>query len=89
MTYSVDILSLRGAGKPAPGKITTRAPVVTGQPFTVSRDADPISLAPWMLVHRSAGSDFARCLQFDGLKRGKGNLDADTPFMYRKTDDGD
>ncbi|MCX4537817.1 response regulator (plasmid) [Streptomyces sp. NBC_00841] len=88
-TYSVDVLSLRGTGKPTPGKITTQAPVVTGQPFIVSRDADPIPLAPWMLVHRSAGSDFVRCLQFDGLKRGKGNLDAGTPFMYAKTDEGD
>ncbi|MEU0414758.1 response regulator [Streptomyces griseorubiginosus] len=88
-TYSVDVLSLRGTGKPAPGKITTQTPVVTDQPFIVPPDAEPIALAPWMLVHRPAGSDVARCLQFDGLKRGKGDPDADTPFTYAKTDDGD
>jgi hypothetical protein len=42
-----------------------------------------------MLVHRQAGSDSVRCLQFDGLKRGKGDPDAGTPFMYAKTDEGD
>ncbi|MDH6221550.1 response regulator [Streptomyces pseudovenezuelae] len=87
--YAIDVLILRGIGKPVPDTVMTQAPVITGQPLLVNRDAPPVPLSPWLVTHTDSASDVVRCLQFDGLQRAKGGLTPSTPFRYAKTDEGD
>lgn len=89
-TYSVDALSLKGTGKPIPGKLTTQTPVITGQAFLVPYASTPIPLAPWLLTHTTSGDDDVRCLQFDGLQRNKSDRPSAMPFKFaRSHDDAD
>lgn len=88
-TYTIEILSLRGVGKPVPDKVMTQEAVITGQPYLVPRDAAPLPLAPWLLAHTESNSGTVRCLQFNGLHRTKGRPTAHTSFKYAKTDEGE
>lgn len=85
--WAVEVLSLKGVGKPVPDMVMTQEPVITGQPLLVSRDAAPLPLSPWLLAHTEPASDTVRCLQFNGVQRSKGGLTPSTPFKYAKTDE--
>ncbi|WAE75584.1 response regulator [Streptomonospora nanhaiensis] len=86
--YSIDVLNLRGAGKPAPGKAIFQDPIVTQQPFLISRDSNPLPLSPWLLTHTELNTGTVRCLQFDGLQHAKRDRAPSTPFKYAKADEG-
>lgn len=86
--YSVDVLNLVGTGKPVPGTLTAQTAPVTGQAFLVPRAGAPLPLAPWLLTYRPPGTDDVRCLQFDGLQRGRTAPAGGAPFRFAKTDDG-
>lgn len=87
-SYTVDLLSLKGTGKPIPGTLTTQSPVITGQAFLLPHHAAPIPLAPWLLTHVPSGTGDVRCLQFDGLQRSKTAQSSTAPFKFAKFDDG-
>ncbi|WP_406400709.1 response regulator [Streptomyces sp. NBC_00879] len=87
--YAVDLMNLRGVGKPVPSRLLTQVPVITGQAFLVSNHAAPLPLSPWLLTHMEPASGLVRCLQFDGLQRTRGGLTPDTPFKYAQMDEGE
>lgn len=86
--YVVHVLNLKGVGRPVPDKVMTQTPVVTGQPVLVSRDTEPLPLAPWLLTSSDPATGIPRCMQFDGLQRTKGGRTPETPFAFAKTDEG-
>ncbi|MFI2187609.1 PleD family two-component system response regulator [Streptomyces sioyaensis] len=87
--WAIEVLSLKGAGKPVPNTVMAQDPVITSQPFLLSREAGPLPLSPWLLTHTDPSSGTVRCLQFDGLQRTKGGLAPRTPFKYAKMDEGE
>ncbi|GIH73482.1 hypothetical protein Mth01_57350 [Sphaerimonospora thailandensis] len=87
-SYDINVCTLRGVGKPVPGTIKLTVPVISGNVFIVSEAFVPFSLAPWLVIDMN-GLDDLRCLQFDGLQRGKAGIVSDTPFKYSDTAGGD
>lgn len=87
-TYRVELHRFRGIGAPTPGTTESRTSVVTDELVLLPADADPIPLAPWLLVSRTENFSERRCMQFDGLQRVKGSPDANTPLKYILASDG-
>ncbi|MET9883790.1 response regulator [Streptomyces sp. NPDC006430] len=85
--YSVDVLSLRGTGKPIPTSIRVQKAVITGQVFLIPHGSEPLPLAPWILAHTGSGSDSVRCLHFDGVQRGKSSATSAAPFRFSTSDE--
>ncbi|TJZ97471.1 response regulator [Actinacidiphila oryziradicis] len=87
-SYCIDVLKLRGSGKPSPDSISSRTPVVTGGLFLLPEGAEPLPLAPWLIVEGAEDPEHLHCLQFDGLQRDKRGPGPETRLKYAKADDG-
>ncbi|MFD0501570.1 hypothetical protein [Streptomyces rhizosphaericus] len=88
-TYTLDVLSFTGAGKPSPGTVRTEHPQVTGRVLLLTSQTPPLRLFPWLVAQAPQQSGAPRCLQFDGLQRTKSGPNSHTPLKYAKADDGE
>nr|BEK65029.1 hypothetical protein KPHV_22560 [Kitasatospora purpeofusca] len=87
--YAVEVLVLRGTGKPIPDRVLTEDPVVSGAVLLLDTDAEPVVLAPMLASAVAEASGTVHCLQFDGLQRSRANLSPATPLKYSRADEGD
>lgn len=86
-TYTLDVVTFTGAGKPSPATVRTDHPQVTGRMLLLTGQDPPLCLSPWLVAQATHRSGTSRCLQFDGLQRTKSGPDYTTPLKYAKADD--
>lgn len=83
--YAVEVLILRGTGKPSPATILTSAPVVSGTVLLIGKDVEPILLSPLLVAAIPEASGSFHCLQFNGFMRGKGELGPASALKFART----
>ncbi|MER7672036.1 response regulator [Kitasatospora sp. NPDC096128] len=83
--YAVELLSLRGTGKPSPDALLTSTPVVSGTVLLVAKDVEPIPLSPLMATAMAEPPGSVQCLQFNGFVRGKGELGPTSALKFART----
>ncbi|MFJ9606406.1 response regulator [Kitasatospora sp. NPDC101176] len=83
--YVVEVLNLRGTGKPSPDSILISTPIVSGTVMLVDKDVEPILLSPLMTTATAEPSGTGQCLQFNGFVRGKGKSGPTSTLKFART----
>ncbi|MFI8807314.1 response regulator [Micromonospora chalcea] len=87
--YDIDLLILKGAGRPAPSQSQARRPMVTGQVVYLPKCGEEIGFGPWIISVRDPHSDDLRFFHFDGLRKSRGGDLGQATFRYARADDGE
>ncbi|MEU4568990.1 response regulator [Micromonospora sp. NPDC023956] len=87
--YNVDLVVLKGAGRPIPSRSQTHRPMVTGDVIYLPKGGDEVALGPWMVSAKDSNSEDLRFFHFDGLLGGRGRDLSEATFRYAPADDGD
>lgn len=82
--YQVEILTFRGAGRPAPETVTLPQPAVTGRAVLLygADHHESLALTPWIVAHQTPDAEWPRLFQTDGIRSAKRDMQPDAPLRY-------